>query len=102
MCVPSQRSRQSTLSRNRILLQARISLVHITLEPINASRTTSCLIEEVAEPDLQPEVKAVAESQSPQKVTEAYVESIVLETVENLESEVPVQVNQVNQGVPDT
>ncbi|KPU76365.1 uncharacterized protein Dana_GF13089, isoform H [Drosophila ananassae] len=75
--------------------EARISLVHITLEPINASRTTSCLIEEVAEPDLQPEVKAVAESQPPQKVSEAYVESIVLETVEKLESEVPVQVNQV-------
>ncbi|XP_017108036.2 serine/threonine-protein kinase N isoform X9 [Drosophila bipectinata] len=79
--------------------EARISLVHITLEPINASRTTSCLIEEVAEPDLQPEVKAVAESQSPHKVSEAYVESILLETVEKLESEVPVQV-QVNQVIP--
>ncbi|XP_032306153.1 serine/threonine-protein kinase N isoform X6 [Drosophila ananassae] len=88
-------SSHSSSAGDRFCVEARISLVHITLEPINASRTTSCLIEEVAEPDLQPEVKAVAESQPPQKVSEAYVESIVLETVEKLESEVPVQVNQV-------
>ncbi|XP_020799263.1 serine/threonine-protein kinase N isoform X5 [Drosophila serrata] len=65
--------------------EARISLVHITLEPINASRTTSCLIEEVAEPDPQPEIKAV---QPAKKVlSEACVESIHLETVEKLETE---------------
>ncbi|XP_017108034.2 serine/threonine-protein kinase N isoform X7 [Drosophila bipectinata] len=92
-------SSHSSSAGDRFCVEARISLVHITLEPINASRTTSCLIEEVAEPDLQPEVKAVAESQSPHKVSEAYVESILLETVEKLESEVPVQV-QVNQVIP--
>uniref|UniRef100_A0A6P4EBZ4 protein kinase C n=1 Tax=Drosophila rhopaloa TaxID=1041015 RepID=A0A6P4EBZ4_DRORH len=70
--------------------EARISLVHITLEPINASRTTSCLIEEVAEPDSQPEIKPVAEVQS-EKVSEACVESILLETVEKLETEDPFQ-----------
>ncbi|XP_070069054.1 serine/threonine-protein kinase N isoform X8 [Drosophila takahashii] len=74
--------------------EARISLVHITLEPINASRTTSCLIEEVAEPDSQPEVKPVAEAQS-KKVSEACVESILLETVEKLETE-----DQVQQVIP--
>ncbi|XP_016928780.2 serine/threonine-protein kinase N isoform X11 [Drosophila suzukii] len=72
--------------------EARISLVHITLEPINASRTTSCLIEEVAEPDSQPEVKPVAQSK---KVSEACVESILLETVEKLETE-----DQVQQVIP--
>ncbi|XP_052840608.1 serine/threonine-protein kinase N isoform X8 [Drosophila gunungcola] len=71
--------------------EARISLVHITLEPINASRTTSCLIEEVAEPDSQPEIKPVAEVQSGKNVSEACVESILLETVEKLETEDPVQ-----------
>ncbi|XP_016928776.2 serine/threonine-protein kinase N isoform X8 [Drosophila suzukii] len=75
--------------------EARISLVHITLEPINASRTTSCLIEEVAEPDSQPEVKPVAQSK---KVSEACVESILLETVEKLETE--DQVQQVTQVIP--
>ncbi|XP_016967881.1 serine/threonine-protein kinase N isoform X10 [Drosophila biarmipes] len=74
--------------------EARISLVHITLEPINASRTTSCLIEEVAEPDSQPEIKPVAEVQS-RKVSEACVESILLETVEKLETE-----DQVQQVIP--
>lgn len=64
-------------------LQARISLVHITLEPINASRTTSCLIEEVAEPEPQPEIKAV---QPAKKLSEACVKSIHLETVEKLET----------------
>jgi len=78
---------------NPLLLQARISLVHITLEPINASRTTSCLIEEVAEPDSQPEIKPVAQSK---KVSEACVESILLETVEKLETE--DQVQQVTQA----
>nr|XP_016928780.1 serine/threonine-protein kinase N isoform X9 [Drosophila suzukii] len=72
--------------------EARISLVHITLEPINASRTTSCLIEEVAEPDSQPEIKPVAQSK---KVSEACVESILLETVEKLETE-----DQVQQVIP--
>ncbi|XP_017123303.1 serine/threonine-protein kinase N isoform X10 [Drosophila elegans] len=71
--------------------EARISLVHITLEPINASRTTSCLIEEVAEPDSQPEIKPVAEVQSGKNVSVACVESILLETVEKLETEDPVQ-----------
>nr|XP_016928776.1 serine/threonine-protein kinase N isoform X6 [Drosophila suzukii] len=75
--------------------EARISLVHITLEPINASRTTSCLIEEVAEPDSQPEIKPVAQSK---KVSEACVESILLETVEKLETE--DQVQQVTQVIP--
>ncbi|XP_039147797.1 serine/threonine-protein kinase N isoform X7 [Drosophila simulans] len=74
--------------------EARISLVHITLEPINASRTTSCLIEEVAEPDSQPEIKPVAEAQSA-KVSEACVESILLETVEKLET-----ADQVQQVIP--
>ncbi|XP_017066084.1 serine/threonine-protein kinase N isoform X12 [Drosophila eugracilis] len=73
---------------------ARISLVHITLEPINASRTTSCLIEEVAEPDSQPEIKPVADAQS-RKLSEACVESILLETVEKLETE-----DQVQQVIP--
>ncbi|XP_037717184.1 serine/threonine-protein kinase N isoform X11 [Drosophila subpulchrella] len=72
--------------------EARISLVHITLEPINASRTTSCLIEEVAEPDSQPEIKPVAQSK---KVSEACAESILLETVEKLETE-----DQVQQVIP--
>ncbi|XP_037717181.1 serine/threonine-protein kinase N isoform X8 [Drosophila subpulchrella] len=75
--------------------EARISLVHITLEPINASRTTSCLIEEVAEPDSQPEIKPVAQSK---KVSEACAESILLETVEKLETE--DQVQQVTQVIP--
>ncbi|XP_017066080.1 serine/threonine-protein kinase N isoform X9 [Drosophila eugracilis] len=74
--------------------EARISLVHITLEPINASRTTSCLIEEVAEPDSQPEIKPVADAQS-RKLSEACVESILLETVEKLETE-----DQVQQVIP--
>ncbi|KRJ98479.1 uncharacterized protein Dyak_GE22423, isoform I [Drosophila yakuba] len=74
--------------------EARISLVHITLEPINASRTTSCLIEEVAEPDSQPEIKPVAEAQAV-KVSEACVESILLETVEKLET-----ADQVQQVIP--
>ncbi|XP_032572682.1 serine/threonine-protein kinase N isoform X11 [Drosophila sechellia] len=74
--------------------EARISLVHITLEPINASRTTSCLIEEVAEPDSQPEIKPVAEAQTA-KVSEACVESILLETVEKLET-----ADQVQQVIP--
>ncbi|XP_039479026.1 serine/threonine-protein kinase N isoform X12 [Drosophila santomea] len=74
--------------------EARISLVHITLEPINASRTTSCLIEEVAEPDSQPEIKPVAEEQAV-KVSEACVESILLETVEKLET-----ADQVQQVIP--
>nr|NP_001188895.1 protein kinase N, isoform J [Drosophila melanogaster]NP_001246221.1 protein kinase N, isoform L [Drosophila melanogaster]ADV37143.1 protein kinase N, isoform J [Drosophila melanogaster]AFH07976.1 protein kinase N, isoform L [Drosophila melanogaster] len=74
--------------------EARISLVHITLEPINASRTTSCLIEEVAEPDSQPEIKPVAEAQSA-KVSEACVESILPETVEKLET-----ADQVQQVIP--
>ncbi|XP_017027265.1 serine/threonine-protein kinase N isoform X6 [Drosophila kikkawai] len=65
--------------------EARISLVHITLEPINASRTTSCLIEEVAEPEPQPEIKAVQPAKK--ELSEACVESIHLETVEKLETE---------------
>lgn len=81
---------QSTILWRTILLQARISLVHITLEPINASRTTSCLIEEVAEPDSQPEIKPVAEAQSA-KVSKACVESILPGTVEKLETADQVQ-----------
>ncbi|XP_022232030.2 serine/threonine-protein kinase N isoform X7 [Drosophila obscura] len=68
--------------------EAHISLVHITLEPIDASCTTSCLIEEVAEPEPQPETKAVAEAQThSQSQSEAFVESVLLETVvEKLDS----------------
>ncbi|XP_070069049.1 serine/threonine-protein kinase N isoform X3 [Drosophila takahashii] len=87
-------STHSSSAGDRFCVEARISLVHITLEPINASRTTSCLIEEVAEPDSQPEVKPVAEAQS-KKVSEACVESILLETVEKLETE-----DQVQQVIP--
>ncbi|XP_044317926.1 serine/threonine-protein kinase N isoform X7 [Drosophila rhopaloa] len=83
-------SNHSSSAGDRFCVEARISLVHITLEPINASRTTSCLIEEVAEPDSQPEIKPVAEVQS-EKVSEACVESILLETVEKLETEDPFQ-----------
>ncbi|XP_065720031.2 serine/threonine-protein kinase N isoform X5 [Drosophila suzukii] len=88
-------STHSSSAGDRFCVEARISLVHITLEPINASRTTSCLIEEVAEPDSQPEVKPVAQSK---KVSEACVESILLETVEKLETE--DQVQQVTQVIP--
>ncbi|XP_052840605.1 serine/threonine-protein kinase N isoform X5 [Drosophila gunungcola] len=84
-------SSHSSSAGDRFCVEARISLVHITLEPINASRTTSCLIEEVAEPDSQPEIKPVAEVQSGKNVSEACVESILLETVEKLETEDPVQ-----------
>ncbi|KQS70789.1 serine/threonine-protein kinase N isoform X8 [Drosophila erecta] len=87
-------SSHSSSAGDRFCVEARISLVHITLEPINASRTTSCLIEEVAEPDSQPEIKPVAEAQSA-KVSEASVESIVLETVEKLET-----ADQVQQVIP--
>ncbi|XP_050744181.1 serine/threonine-protein kinase N isoform X2 [Drosophila biarmipes] len=87
-------STHSSSAGDRFCVEARISLVHITLEPINASRTTSCLIEEVAEPDSQPEIKPVAEVQS-RKVSEACVESILLETVEKLETE-----DQVQQVIP--
>ncbi|XP_034141719.1 serine/threonine-protein kinase N isoform X5 [Drosophila guanche] len=69
--------------------EAHISLVHITLEPIDASCTTSCLIEEVAEPEPQPETKAVAESESQ---SEAYVESVLLETVVEKKEEQQEQV----------
>ncbi|XP_043064243.1 serine/threonine-protein kinase N isoform X7 [Drosophila ficusphila] len=75
--------------------EARISLVHITLEPVNASRTTSCLIEEVAEPDVQPEIKPVAVEEQSRKLSLACVESILLETVEKLETE-----DQVPQVIP--
>ncbi|XP_017123298.1 serine/threonine-protein kinase N isoform X5 [Drosophila elegans] len=84
-------SSHSSSAGDRFCVEARISLVHITLEPINASRTTSCLIEEVAEPDSQPEIKPVAEVQSGKNVSVACVESILLETVEKLETEDPVQ-----------
>nr|XP_039147793.1 serine/threonine-protein kinase N isoform X8 [Drosophila simulans] len=87
-------SSHSSSAGDRFCVEARISLVHITLEPINASRTTSCLIEEVAEPDSQPEIKPVAEAQSA-KVSEACVESILLETVEKLET-----ADQVQQVIP--
>ncbi|XP_033155693.1 serine/threonine-protein kinase N isoform X9 [Drosophila mauritiana] len=87
-------SSHSSSAGDRFCVEARISLVHITLEPINASRTTSCLIEEVAEPDLQPEIKPVAEAQSA-KVSEACVESILLETVQKLET-----ADQVQQVIP--
>ncbi|XP_037717180.1 serine/threonine-protein kinase N isoform X7 [Drosophila subpulchrella] len=88
-------STHSSSAGDRFCVEARISLVHITLEPINASRTTSCLIEEVAEPDSQPEIKPVAQSK---KVSEACAESILLETVEKLETE--DQVQQVTQVIP--
>ncbi|SPP72946.1 Hypothetical predicted protein, partial [Drosophila guanche] len=71
-------SSHSSSAGDRFCVEAHISLVHITLEPIDASCTTSCLIEEVAEPEPQPETKAVAESESQ---SEAYVESVLLETV---------------------
>ncbi|KRJ98478.1 serine/threonine-protein kinase N isoform X6 [Drosophila yakuba] len=87
-------SSHSSSAGDRFCVEARISLVHITLEPINASRTTSCLIEEVAEPDSQPEIKPVAEAQAV-KVSEACVESILLETVEKLET-----ADQVQQVIP--
>ncbi|XP_017066071.1 serine/threonine-protein kinase N isoform X1 [Drosophila eugracilis] len=87
-------SSHSSSAGDRFCVEARISLVHITLEPINASRTTSCLIEEVAEPDSQPEIKPVADAQS-RKLSEACVESILLETVEKLETE-----DQVQQVIP--
>ncbi|XP_032572677.1 serine/threonine-protein kinase N isoform X7 [Drosophila sechellia] len=87
-------SSHSSSAGDRFCVEARISLVHITLEPINASRTTSCLIEEVAEPDSQPEIKPVAEAQTA-KVSEACVESILLETVEKLET-----ADQVQQVIP--
>ncbi|XP_039479018.1 serine/threonine-protein kinase N isoform X6 [Drosophila santomea] len=87
-------SSHSSSAGDRFCVEARISLVHITLEPINASRTTSCLIEEVAEPDSQPEIKPVAEEQAV-KVSEACVESILLETVEKLET-----ADQVQQVIP--
>ncbi|XP_017147034.1 serine/threonine-protein kinase N isoform X9 [Drosophila miranda] len=89
--------------------EAHISLVHITLEPIDASCTTSCLIEEVAEPEPQPETKAVAEAQShcqsqsrsqSQSQSEAFVESVLLETVvEKLDSSTSEE-EQLEQVIP--
>ncbi|XP_022232031.2 serine/threonine-protein kinase N isoform X8 [Drosophila obscura] len=81
-------SSHSSSAGDRFCVEAHISLVHITLEPIDASCTTSCLIEEVAEPEPQPETKAVAEAQThSQSQSEAFVESVLLETVvEKLDS----------------
>ncbi|XP_017044511.1 serine/threonine-protein kinase N isoform X6 [Drosophila ficusphila] len=88
-------SSHSSSAGDRFCVEARISLVHITLEPVNASRTTSCLIEEVAEPDVQPEIKPVAVEEQSRKLSLACVESILLETVEKLETE-----DQVPQVIP--
>ncbi|XP_034651500.1 serine/threonine-protein kinase N isoform X4 [Drosophila subobscura] len=82
-------SSHSSSAGDRFCVEAHISLVHITLEPIDASCTTSCLIEEVAEPEPQPETKAVAESESQ---SEAYVESVLLETVVEKKEEQQEQV----------
>ncbi|XP_033234504.1 serine/threonine-protein kinase N isoform X3 [Drosophila pseudoobscura] len=101
-------SSHSSSAGDRFCVEAHISLVHITLEPIDASCTTSCLIEEVAEPEPQPETKAVAEAQShcqsqsllSQSQSEAFVESVLLETVvEKLDSSTSEE-EQLEQVIP--